>query len=266
MTISIYILIDPRDARVCYVGKTKKKLRLRLLSHLSDVRTGRRQGTLIGKWLGELLHAGIEPRIEEVESVVEADWEQRERYWISHYRTLGCALVNVDDGGRGGQSTIRSAATCARIAQAKLGHSVSLDTRAKLAAANRGKKQSKETVEKRVSKFRGKPGRPWSETTRAKHAARIQKPRGPLSPETRKAISRANRGKKRTLEQRHRIAVALAGKHRKGEKHPAAKLTDAKVRLIRRSVQSSKDLANKFGVSLTVVCRARNWVTWQHVL
>ena len=52
---------------------------------------------------------------------------------------------------------------------------------------------------------------------------------------------------------------------RRGEDHVNARLTDARVRHIRRSGESIDVLARAFGVGRSAIHRARTGETWQHV-
>lgn len=55
------------------------------------------------------------------------------------------------------------------------------------------------------------------------------------------------------------------GRHAYGVKHGIAKLDDAKVRIIRNSKLSRRELADKFGVSYEVICTVIWRKTWRHV-
>ncbi len=52
----------------------------------------------------------------------------------------------------------------------------------------------------------------------------------------------------------------------KGERHPAAKLTEEQVRSIRRSAKSHRQLASEFGVSSFSVGQIKRGNTWEHLL
>jgi hypothetical protein len=98
---SIYVLKDPRNNEIRYVGKTVKKLSDRLCSHIC-VAKKREVINHRTNWIYSLLSQGLEPIMELIETVpVNEGWQERERYWIKHYRELGYNLVNVTDGGGG---------------------------------------------------------------------------------------------------------------------------------------------------------------------
>lgn len=97
--VYIYTLSDPRmPDSVRYVGVTihpPQRLREHIASGRKDNRTHRTY------WIASLLQQTQIPTMSVIEEVTEETWEDRERYWISRYRELGCALVNSTDGGKG---------------------------------------------------------------------------------------------------------------------------------------------------------------------
>lgn len=98
--VSIYALIDPRDQRCRYVGKTKLSVEVRLCGHLSDAR---RRGCRIPRfrWINELLRLGLRPTVKTLEVVDAADWKTAEKMWINEFRHRFHDLLNVTDGGDG---------------------------------------------------------------------------------------------------------------------------------------------------------------------
>lgn len=93
----IYILRDPSGG-VRYVGKADDPKR-RLREHLSP--KSREANPYKARWLAQLQAADLLPELEVVEEVGIENWEERERWWIAHYRSLGARLVNCTDGGDG---------------------------------------------------------------------------------------------------------------------------------------------------------------------
>ncbi len=94
----IYSLVDPRDERVRYVGKTMVSLRERLIGHLYESKRGRNKRH---NWIRKLTSLGLEPRIVPLETVPPGgDWAEAERRWIS---LLGAShdLLNGTTGGEG---------------------------------------------------------------------------------------------------------------------------------------------------------------------
>lgn len=179
--IRIYRLVDPETFKIRYIGQTIRTLPSRLWAH-NNVEDTRH----ITNWIKSMARRGLKLIIElivSVETQQEADF--LEILLISYYNSIGCQLTNLDGGGVGTQRIF------------------SAETREKMAAAKRGTKQSLETIEKRVSKMRGKPsplrGRSHSEEVKAK-------------------ISNSHKGKNtwskgRTLTPEHKASI-LAGRKR----------------------------------------------------
>jgi hypothetical protein len=147
----IYVLSDPRTPeQVRYVGVTHCTPKSRLGRHLGDARKGK--GTHhSARWLRSLLNVGLEPKIRVIEQGAGPGWEGAEIRWIAWHKDHGFDLTNHALGGQGPIGCVRSP-----------------ETRAKLAAANRGKKQSPELIEKRIAPTRG---RVTSPETRARMSA-----------------------------------------------------------------------------------------------
>jgi hypothetical protein len=64
--IAIYVLIDPRDRTVRYVGASKQPS-MRLRSHVLLLRVS--IGNAKGEWFSEMAAAGVEPEMEIVQTV-----------------------------------------------------------------------------------------------------------------------------------------------------------------------------------------------------
>lgn len=97
--VYIYILIDPNNNEVRYVGRSvnpKKRFR----RHLKEARDGTRSHKKA--WIRSLLMKEQKPLLKVVECVPpELKWEPREQYWIVHYRRNGANLTNMTQGGDG---------------------------------------------------------------------------------------------------------------------------------------------------------------------
>lgn len=93
----VYILIDPRDATVRYVGKSydpQKRLKQHLKCGWSDYNPQKAQ------WIQDLKIAGLEPILKILESF-DNYWgvDEAEKKWIKFYVTRNVALLNLAAGG-----------------------------------------------------------------------------------------------------------------------------------------------------------------------
>lgn len=86
----IYVLKDPRNGEVRYVGKTTDEA-WRESSHRSIHNT---IGKPRVKWIRELKDAGYEPVFEIVDSCVDDQSDRVEFYWIMRHLAQGARLTN----------------------------------------------------------------------------------------------------------------------------------------------------------------------------
>jgi group I intron endonuclease len=90
-----------------------------------------------------------------IETCLIDELNSKERYWQEYYKSvekgLNCVYTKTHD-----KSGKMSCETKSKISLANKGKIISDECRLKLSLHNLGKKQSKETIEKRVSKLRGK--------------------------------------------------------------------------------------------------------------
>lgn len=84
----IYVLIDPRDNAVRYVGKTLRPLN-RLREHISSSKN-----PYMRQWIAELRKEGLSPICKFIERT-SVYWNERERFWIAHYLSQGANLLNM---------------------------------------------------------------------------------------------------------------------------------------------------------------------------
>lgn len=97
-TYEIYTLKNPLTSEIFYVGKTKKGLIGRLAGHLNERGLSNKPKR---EYIKGIISSGGKPIIELVEfinGVCKADAayaQEREYYWIRHYKALGCNLLNV---------------------------------------------------------------------------------------------------------------------------------------------------------------------------
>jgi len=101
MTAQIYVLKDPRNDEIYYVGCTKN-IHQRFKAHLNPARdlvTPKRQ------WIKELRELGLKPILSILEDVDDDNSLIREKYYIQHFRTLGSPLTNTGEIGFNGNQT-----------------------------------------------------------------------------------------------------------------------------------------------------------------
>jgi hypothetical protein len=94
-TTFIYALIDPRDNEIRYIGKTSFP-KQRLQGHMSMQRSKRMKN-----WIAELRDIGAIPVLSILETCRIDKWEEKEKHWIAHYRSVSNKLLNICSGGNG---------------------------------------------------------------------------------------------------------------------------------------------------------------------
>lgn len=155
----IYILSDPRDNQIRYVGKTDNPQR-RFSMHLIE-----KDPCYKRNWIKQLLSNNLQPIMTVIEEIPEnQDWEEREKYWISYYRSTGHNLTNMTDGGDcgpdcTGKHLIKSDIGRQNIIDALVKRNKSEEMRniaRKNGQHNKGKKRPKEAIEKQRITMTGK--------------------------------------------------------------------------------------------------------------
>lgn len=93
----IYILRNPIDNKIFYVGQTMQSLETRLSGHISETGGSNREKI---KYIKEILESGNKPFIEAIETIATTCYidkmavNEREIYWIRYHKSLGCELLN----------------------------------------------------------------------------------------------------------------------------------------------------------------------------
>lgn len=95
-TAYVYMLIDPRDGSVRYLGKSVNP-KDRYKHHVKPSR--RAHDTRKADWIQELHNEDYKPRLFVVEEVDDEVWEQREQWWLDNLK--GEPLTNEQVGGAG---------------------------------------------------------------------------------------------------------------------------------------------------------------------
>ena len=96
-TTNIYILIDPENQQVRYVGKANN-ISERYKAHLNRARKHQIHKL---NWINSLRKKGLKPIIEVIDIVPINDWVFWETYWIAQFKAWGFKLINYTNGGDG---------------------------------------------------------------------------------------------------------------------------------------------------------------------
>jgi hypothetical protein len=89
----IYILVDPRDTQIRYVGSTVCSVASKLATHLHD---SKRQNHAVSGWIRELISIGLRPGIEIIETYIdEAEMRKDEEFYIRYLSFIGVPLLNT---------------------------------------------------------------------------------------------------------------------------------------------------------------------------
>jgi GIY-YIG catalytic domain len=95
--IYIYALVDPRDGRMRYIGKTTNPVK-RFREHCNDKNAKLHRVC----WIQSLKRQNLLPVMDILSELSdEANWQKEEMTWISCARDAGCDLTNGTDGGDG---------------------------------------------------------------------------------------------------------------------------------------------------------------------
>lgn len=100
MKVYIYILLEPDNITVRYVGKSNEyRIGKRLGEHCrySQLKNHTHKNT----WVKSLLSKGQHPILRIIEECQEDTYREREKYWVNFYKKSGVGLVNGTEGGEG---------------------------------------------------------------------------------------------------------------------------------------------------------------------
>ena len=93
--VYIYGLIDPRDNIIKYIGKT-----INIKNRYADHRNRLERASSKRKsWIQSLRTLNLYPILTIIEECNEETCDERERFWIKHYKDVGNDLKNMTDGG-----------------------------------------------------------------------------------------------------------------------------------------------------------------------
>jgi hypothetical protein len=239
----IYGLYHPLRGDLRYIGQTTTGLTQRLASHVCP--SSLKVHTAVARWTKGLVERGLKPVVRELDRAwSQPDLDELERQWISRSRAQGYRLLNLTEGGSG----------CS-------GHVVTAETRAKISRAQKGRPRPKHSLATRQRMSDSRKGR---RTNSPEHYAKLAAlKRGvPRSPETRRKISEANKGRPgaflgpHTEATKQKISESRSGQLT-GSSHPQFRRdfpTDLILRRLEMGVTKAQ-AARDLGVSRTFLHR-----------
>lgn len=100
MKIFIYVLTEPNGKTIRYVGKSNEfRIGKRLHEHCRYSQL--HLHTHKNNWIKSLLANNQRPVLNIIEECQENNFVEREKYWVSYYKKIGCNLTNSTIGGEG---------------------------------------------------------------------------------------------------------------------------------------------------------------------
>jgi hypothetical protein len=217
MPIFIYSLADPRTNQIRYIGKAHN-VRRRFNTHMREARS--RSPLHSRRWIASLVRDGVEPEIAVIETCdTNETANERERFWIGHFRSIGVDLTNTTDGGDGQSPGYQWPETARKkLSERTKGRKASPQHRANLIAAFnredvRARRREIARTKNLAANFGSQKGRKMPAEAKAKLAAK-------WTPERKAAHAEQQRQKPVTAEWRTQLAAALRARW---DKHRANK-------------------------------------------
>lgn len=137
--VYIYGLVDKSKNELKYIGKSINP-QSRYRKHLQD---SNKKISYKDKWVHSLLENNNKPELLIIDEVDEVNWEFWEKHYISYYKSIGCKLTNISEGGENPPSAYGRKWTPEQIK--------------KNSESNKGKKRSEETKRNISLAKKGKP-------------------------------------------------------------------------------------------------------------
>lgn len=153
----IYGLADPISGNIRYIGQSyDPKIRYKFHLKIKKPRTYKEF------WIVSLKKLGLLPELVIIETTTFDKINERERFWIAEYRSLGFNLTNLTDGGEGCKGRKHSEETKALMSFQRMGNKYSL-----------GFIHSQETRKKMSERHSGMTGKKHSEESRSKMSQKL---------------------------------------------------------------------------------------------
>ena len=148
MAITIYGLSNPDNDIIRYIGKTVD-LDKRYKAHIKEALYGKRKSKK-NTWLNALLIKNISPNIQVIDIVADEDGNFYERQYIKLFKSVGCNLLNMTQGGDGGAMNPEIAKASGLLRRGKEGHNkgliMSQEVKNKISQSKLGKNKGSESV------------------------------------------------------------------------------------------------------------------------
>lgn len=142
--VVIYLFLD-EDGLPKYVGKSNN-FKSRLKQHLNKDRF--KYNTYFYRWLNKCIANNKEFYVDILEECLQENWQEKEKYWIKHFRELGYSITNMTDGGDGNNNQIFSAETILKRKESNKGFKHTEEAKKRMSELAKGKVFSKETRKK----------------------------------------------------------------------------------------------------------------------
>src|SRR3990167_7247658 len=96
----IYILREPKDNAIRYVGQTIQKIEYRYAHHIGNAKKSREHNHK-SNWIKSLLRDGLLPKVELIKEYNnQEDCDTDEIFFINTFRQIGYKLTNSTIGGQ----------------------------------------------------------------------------------------------------------------------------------------------------------------------
>lgn len=192
--IKIYGLSD-KNGDVRYIGKTGRKLNLRLKEHITENKKNYKNNWIRG------VNNDIDIFL--IDEVASEDSNYWEIFYISLLKSWGFNLTNLTDGGDGGKNFKHSEETKKIISNFSKGVIFSEERKLKISLSKLGKK---------CPKCANKKGYKHSEETKKKIGEKSKGRTWKMSEESKKKLSTLNKGKKINEDVKKKISETLKGR------------------------------------------------------
>lgn len=150
----IYILIDPRNGLVRYIGKTIRPSE-RYSHHIRAINEHNRKNN----WIKSLLSVGCKPIMQIIDTVSISEWKFWECHYISLFKSWGFDLTNLSDGGQGAESTTIESRVKMRNSALGKKHSQATKDKISLAGLTRIRPQAEINKKKQIASILGRTGK-----------------------------------------------------------------------------------------------------------